>query len=507
MMNRWYGKIKPPFHLLIPLVLIAFVIITIPLELVFEFDSDEGVNLIKAILVADGLRLYQDIWSDQPPFFTFILALWLKLFGHSIFAARFLVLLFASLLVWCFYQTLRLELGVIAAAAGTLILVNSHNFVRLSGSVMIGIPALALGMLAVYTLHLGQQRASKILIFTSGVCLALSMQTKLFTLFLIPLLCLQLLYFSGAKNQVNFRSRLTNMALWLLGLGSIYCLVGLVSGSFSYEQLLQGHLESKQLGNVFGTKFFTFSYLLNHMFGQDYLFFFLALGGVVAIVTQKQKSGFLPLAWFGLACALLASHKPVWYHHYPLITIPLAWLGAYGFASILTWLGQLKTSGLQLKKNILPLLMALVSFAAVGLETHRFVGNRNKYYLKLPEQQGKLELLTLVRRYQQQTKWFFTDKPVYAFYTGLSIPPEISVLTMKRVLTGQISYGEILSFIKIYQPEQILLSRFKDEMEEYEPMRNYLEQNYFKIYENDDLGIDYYLFKPLATNTEAVVEL
>lgn len=64
----------------------------------YEFGQDEGFNLQKAVLVTQGYHLYADIWSDQPPFLTYVLAGVHLAFPYSIAAARATILLFAGLL-------------------------------------------------------------------------------------------------------------------------------------------------------------------------------------------------------------------------------------------------------------------------------------------------------------------------------------------------------------------------------------------------------------------------
>ena len=143
------------FNLFIPAIFFIFAIYFMPIEQVFQFDtSDEGIELIKASLHLEGFALYTQIWNDQPPLSTIILSSWLSLFGKSIFAARLLTLSFSTILIWSFCQTLRIYLGNLPAIIGTLLLVISCNFLRLSVSVMIGVPALALAMLSIYLLTL-----------------------------------------------------------------------------------------------------------------------------------------------------------------------------------------------------------------------------------------------------------------------------------------------------------------------------------------------------------------
>ena len=53
----------------------------------YEFGTDEGINLMKGALVANGFSLYSDIWSDQPPVLTFFLAGLELVFPYSVTSA------------------------------------------------------------------------------------------------------------------------------------------------------------------------------------------------------------------------------------------------------------------------------------------------------------------------------------------------------------------------------------------------------------------------------------
>lgn len=509
---------KTPFYLLIPLVFIAFVLWIIPVGKIFEFDSDEGINIMKSLLYSEGFILYKDIWSDQPPLFTFILAWWLKIWGESILAVRFLVLLFSSLLISCFYQILRLHLGIIPAIAGVLILVNSHYYVQLSVSAMIGIPCLAIAILAIYFLTLGQYRykqgygkqantSYQLLLLFSGISLALSLQIKLFSIFLIPLLALQIL----ELNLGNLRSHFTYLVKWLITIITTYLIIGILFNSLKFDQLLQSHINSRQTEALFDSNYYTFKRLFEHMFGQDYLFYVLALLGIVIIIATKKRDGLFPLAWLGTVCLLLANHKPVWYHYYPLISIPMAWLAAYAISAMLNFFKRWHSGKLNHTNNQLfpfyPVIRAvaiffivILSIVATGLEMYRFRNDRADIRRNLvsADHREQLAVVNLINQYKDQTQWIFADKAIYPFYAGLKVPPEIAVLSLKRVLTGKLTYDQMLEIMQTYQPEQIVLSKFKDSMASHPRAGKYLTTHYIKIYENEAIGIDYYLLKELV---------
>lgn len=499
---------RVPTHLLVPLLFVLFKVVTEPLGQTFEFDADEGINLMKALLYADGFSLYKDIWSDQPPVFTVLLSSWFNLFGASIVAARSLVLLFAALLLWSFYNTLRLTLGVWPAIAGVLILINTHAFMRLSGSVMIGLPALALAMLSIYLLLLSQLRQSRFGIVASGCVLALSLQTKLFSIFLIPILLIVLLdiQFKPQTIRARIRSTLPNAILWLVAVGVTYVTVGLLAHSIDPEQLLLAHFSDRR-EQVFTEFFVSFPRLLKHTFGLDYLYYILAVIGIIVILKEKCRQGLLPLAWLGSVCLLLFNHRPVWYHHYLLISIPLAWLCAISIAwamrssspygVIEVWQRQI-ISRKHLTTNAgIAALIALLVTSAIAIESYqsleRSVNQSVGEQTKAAVQSEQVKVVNLLLQHPNQTRWIFTDRPIYAFYAGLRVPPEIAVLSIKRVLTAQISQDTLLDVLKHYQPDQLLLSRFRVEASAHAAMNRYINQHYAKVYTSELAKVDYYL--------------
>ena len=128
---------------------------------VYEFHPDEGVNLMKAALVANGYHLYNQIWNDQPPILTLILAVTHWLFPYDVGVARAVVLGFSSLLLWAFFRIVHRSNGELAAWSAVAALGLSTLFLLLSVSVMIGLPAIALALCAVDQAMLGASEQSR----------------------------------------------------------------------------------------------------------------------------------------------------------------------------------------------------------------------------------------------------------------------------------------------------------------------------------------------------------
>jgi 4-amino-4-deoxy-L-arabinose transferase-like glycosyltransferase len=473
------------FNLFIPATFFVFALCFMPIGQVFQFDpSDEGIELIKAVLHSEGFSLYTQIWNDQPPFSTIILSFWLGLFGKSIFAARLLTLSFSTILVWSFCQNLRIYLGNFAAIIGTLLLVISCNFLRLSVSVMIGLPALAFAMLAIYFLTLYKQRGSYFLLVFSGSLLALSLQIKLFTAFIVPLIIFELI----KNNLTNYHLQKSKyrlfyeIAVWLGSFLTVFIVVGLLFNSLNYEELLKSHFASKvktafNQQNSLG--------LVWSFFVLDFDYFLLSIVATIKIIKSKQWEQSFPLIWLIVSIMLLFNHRPVWYHHYLLVSIPLTWLATYGvtlsfpFFQKRHWYLNFKQNRFrQLTLSEFAVVFLMISILAIPLkleitqlENHRLVEKSRE----------NLQLLNVVLEHKKYTHWFFTDCPMYAFYSGLPVPPEIAVLSNIRIESRSITREQILSVMKTYHPEQALLCKSKV-IQGY--LNSYLSEHYLKTYES-----------------------
>ena len=191
------------------LVLILFWVIVVllysPITAPYDLDYDEGINLAKADLIRAGYDLYGEVWSDQPPLFTATLAGWMTLFGHSVFVARLLVLGLSAALLWALFQVTYQQTSLVAALGTFVLLVASEEHFRLSVSVMIGLPALALAMWSAYLMVLAKLRGSMPLLMGSALLMALALQTKLMVATAMPALTVYWLLVSP-QQAANYSS-------------------------------------------------------------------------------------------------------------------------------------------------------------------------------------------------------------------------------------------------------------------------------------------------------------
>ncbi|MBD2487731.1 glycosyltransferase family 39 protein [Aulosira sp. FACHB-615] len=482
-------KIFLLFNLLIPVGFFIFALTFMPIKQVFQFDSsDEGIELIKAILYLDGFSMYTQVWNDQPPLSTVILGFWLNLFGKSIYSARLLTLTYATMLVWSFSQTLRIYFGNLLAIIGTLMLIISCNFLRLSVSVMIGLPSLAMVMLSIFILSLYKQnfphKNSQLLILLSGVLFGFSLQIKLFTAFIIPLILFDIIIFQVNKynrQQLNWKVLLTPL-LWLAACLIVSLLIAITWNSLNYEQLLQARLSEKTITAFLAknSQILTLSFLL-----QDFDYLLLTILASTVIIQKKQWKNSFPVIWLVISFIVLMNHRPVWYHHYLLMSIPLTWLATYGLQLSLDffrqnkWYSKFKLANFsQITIPYLAAVLIIFAIFVTPIKLGVILVENHKY---LEQNQNHIQLVDILLKHKKYTNWLFTDYPIYAFYSGLPVPPEIAVLSHIRIESNSITAEQLISVLQMYRPEQVLLCKSQT-IQQY--LSNYLNQNYVQNYKN-----------------------
>lgn len=138
------------FIVTVPLAFAGALLCLAPIKSGFQFGGDEGHELMKALLVSRGHPLYTEIWNDQPPLYTEIIAAIFRLAEPSAFIARLVTIGFSVLLLAALCGVILRASGFLAASIAILLLGSSAYFLELSVSAMLEIPALSLGMCALW---------------------------------------------------------------------------------------------------------------------------------------------------------------------------------------------------------------------------------------------------------------------------------------------------------------------------------------------------------------------
>ncbi|MCD6093580.1 MAG: glycosyltransferase family 39 protein [Candidatus Omnitrophica bacterium] len=429
----------------------------------FEYNVDEGMDLMVTSLFFKGFSLYERIWNDQPPLFYIMLSHWFKFLSPSVFYARVFILIFSLILLWAFYKTIEIEWGSVAAFIGVIGLLFSSFYLHLSTSVMIGTVAISLAMLSIYFIKAYRKTGLMHFLILSAVFMALSMLTKLFTAFLIPLFILEIVFANKERKRSYLQSFLFLGSLSLL-------LLGVISYFFHtdfrmvFQQLVLPHFYAKLHFPDSDWLFFR-EFLL-----ADYAVVLLALAGVILLIFKKKWRFFFPVGWLILIAVVLAIHRPIYYHYYPFVSLPVCWLSAIGVKELLSF----KKS--HLIRWLTITLIALFIFR-LPVKWTRMVDNVRGY--TSPEH---AQIMNLLFKYRPITHWMFTDRPIFAFYANIPVPPELAIITEKRGLQSNKMRGYLKHTLQRYNPELILLNQ----MQFYGPeVISYIKENYALIYQNE----------------------
>ncbi len=444
------------FNLGVPLGFGAIALLLMPLATMFQFDSDEGQEMVKALLYNQGYPL-STIWSDQPPLLTVTLAAWLRVWGDSIMAGRSLILGFSMVLVWAFAQVLRRAVGDRFALLGTGLLILTANFLRLSVSVMIGMPSLACLILSLYAIVRYHESQRWYWVAIAGLTAALSLQYKMFTILLLPLWGLYLWAGGAALSWQAWweHHRWGRLLLWGGCLGLAF--LGL-------EWLWGMSLDDAFLFHVQGD--LKAAFVQEHSLRDVALFYAqeldhvgLACFGIMAQVRRSRRQpaqlNTLPLLWLLWVTVFLINHKPIWYHHALLITLPLVWLATLGLKICWTTLHQRAQGWQQVSWP-----WVAIAFVLVAIPVKLTLLHLNNHDLLQRGAAYRGAIAQLQAEQPAPDAWFFTDIPIYSLYTHRNIPPEIATLSRKRIAAQDFTAAQLRDLIETYDLQQFLIGRF-----------------------------------------------
>lgn len=478
---------------LIALLFLAFTFSYFPFREKLQFDTDEGLNLMRSMLVRLGYPLYSEVSSDQPPLFTHVLALLFGVVGFEVNPARTLVLLFSTFLVWSAAQFLQLTSGRMAATLFLPLAVIVPRYLMLSTAVMIGVPSIAFAVASMTFAVVWHIRRKNVWLVLSGCMLALSVLIKLFTGFVAPIFFIGITlaeYFTHRDDRLSWKL-LRPALIWSVSFGVLAALLGVALIGPQNIWLMISPALNAPAQTEFQGDYFSMN---THLQAAIPLLVLGLLGALTAVLKRKWLLLY-PLAWAALAYALFSFYSPVFYHHQLLITLPMAMVGAAGVGEAISSLIQIRGIARTLRPQAIMGVLALVSFVSVittyAPELDRELMDRPRISgFNLRATSGKLKILREMGQYADQTNWILTDMPMYAFRVGKPVPPIVATFSSKRLATGSLTEEDILTAVREYQPEQVMMARFAiPALEQYlsEHYTLITSEEFFRLFLRNDL--------------------
>ncbi len=453
---------------------LALLLLT-PWRTAFQFGMDEGFELMKALLVSRGHRLYGEFWNDQPPLHTEVLALLFRLFGSSAGVGRVLSVGFAVVLVAALYGLARRGSNRLTGLVAVLLLAGAPGVLELSVSVMLELPAFALGLAAVWAWNRWETNGRRAWLVGSGVLMGCALQVKFTAALLLPALAVAWCLPPGASGAhssaradassapAGSPSRVATWLrgrrwraglLWLAALAGAFGLVVALSyGPGAWAMFWTSHFSAgTRAGAAMGRPFQPSQLLAEPDLGLA------ALAGVLLQVKLRRRELWFPLVWLVTALLVHLNHRPYWPYYYLHFAIPLAWLGGAGLVEGFRFLwrkllppGQPGWTLPCLGWGLWSLFTAWVLSLALGRGEWELGQLRQD---RLAAEQSTVQRL---RAHAGGVQWLFTTHLLSAFWAGLPVPPELAVLPRKRWWSGQMSPEALRAALERHRPELIHL--------------------------------------------------
>lgn len=483
MVNALKNKQQVFITILLPSIFLVGMLLWFPFRFVFEFNTDEGVNLIKAMMTLKGFDLYSQVWSDQPPVLTYMLAGLFRLVGLKVNAGRLLILLLSAATIGAGADYLARRWGVLHAVLGAFALITLPFYTTLSVSIMIGLPAIAFAMLSFACLDRWHASGQPVYLIASGIFLALSIFTKLWTAILGPIFMVGILLQSWKRSDGDsgITGRLRPLLWWALGILPVTLVVALfMVGPTNLTQLVTVHLQARTTPEM---QLIDETRSINSFLTDSIPLFLLALAGALIVIYKRAWHALYLIAWTLAGYGFLAwVVVPAWFHHQLLVTIPAALLAAIALSAAVEDLFVRARKSEFWKLKTVPWFVVIA--VGVYFVIDRTPPTANNFRLNFPNfrtpdlsQDVDFEIVALIGDYSDRTSYLFTDRPMYAFRSGVAMPPELAVITQKRYSTGDPTQEEIYAVLMETKPEQIIIHRF-----EYPAVRRYMEiRNFVRV--------------------------
>lgn len=482
-----------------------------------QLGRDEGYELMKAFLVSQGHPLYSQVWNDQPPLHTELVALLFRVLGPSAGAARVLTVMFAVLYLWALYHLAARLSGRAAGLMAAAFAGMAPIFLRLGVSVMLELPTMALALTSVWalSLYLATRRTRWALL--SGGLFGCALQVKLTAAVFAPAIALEFLVNGGAGRQFvrslpQLRTRwalaksdpasrsvalesgeaeISKKAapprnaqevrnLSTIGPPLLWCAAGALSFGvivllFYPPQTLKIFWQSHfSAGTVKSAMPAGYGFDARSLLGDSCPI--AAVGGLIFILQERRWDLIFPVALLAALFGVHLLHRPYWYYYELHFIAPLAWLAAVG---VVEWfrvlLRQAWPTSIPAKLRLMLGIMAwstMISSLAATAPMQMWDTFAELDSAPLATQDERVQALT---RNAATTHWVFTDQLICAFWARLPVSPELAVIPLKRIWSGQIGHDEIISCLERYRPEQILL---QPDWEERFRLSGYISKHY-----------------------------
>lgn len=425
-----------------------FLIFVIPLRSLLMIGGDEGIELTKASHLVRQGEFDSTLWNDQPLTHTRIYAVLLRIFpgamGPRLWSAASAALMLGAVAA---ITDVLLKDRLATIAAVSLVAV-APMVAELSVSAMQEIPMTAFGLCSVSTAVIPGRHGLVSRVVTAALSGILCVSIKLtgaiyvfatFVMFLLPA--------PGAgTREVQTCSLRPALLYLLLVIAGTRCLLELIDGR-PFHHLLVTHFVSYS-GSGPDTRI-SDSSVWSYAFGENPILCVAFMAGTALLparrargLDQDARLWVLPLVTIAFQCLV----RPWWFFYALSLWVGLSTVAAAALAWLMrttvdAW-RRAKIQGLpRLTQWIVPCLLLSAASESVS----------NLYsgvtLLCSGQRAETSRIITVLRQYAKEDggrdRMLYSVNPIYGFWSELPIPPELMVVTRKRVSSGDMDLQEL----------------------------------------------------------------
>lgn len=472
------SRVKEHWGLGLVIVLLVLIYVQLPLGTAFAFSTDEGFEVIKPFMCNHGYVLYRDIWNDQPPVFTVLIAAIFRTFGTTMLNARLTTVCYAIIFFTVFHELIRRRSGQRCALLACFLLLCSPGVLLLSSSAMLELPAMTTGWLAGLLLFQWARRPHWIWLVTSGAVMALAAQTKFTSLLLVPAIFVEFVLLTEAKlGRKHWFKKAANSALiWSAGFAVVFALIGLTWAKGSLEMALKSHTGDNVVPGLDRVEDHQFNFQLLHNHIECAVAAVVAVG--LAFYRKRGREIVFPLTLLLTDALVHAVHHPWWDYYYLHLAVPLAWLAGWGVNEVIRIILELygkRRFNLFTTAAWEQIGMCILVGLVLTRSELRLEGTVKN--LKQSPKADDNSIVKEMRKYAGSVHLVYSESGIYPFYANLSVAPELTVMPLKRFWSGQISTDDIIEICRRDKIKLVVLPKERINTE----WKDFLDTEYFRV--------------------------
>lgn len=434
-----------------------------------RWDWDEGVYLLTARTVAQGHRLYSDIFSMAPPLFIASLNLGFWFGGETIAAGRAVVVLYSALGLLGIGLLAREWGGRLAGPVAAAALAAAPHFYILSRTVVADLPSMGLACLGLWMAvrygRVGQRRWLVAAGWTLGCGLCLKLTAGL----VAPAMILAVLlrdWQTGGRQGLSVGNRIRDVCYSGVAVAGpfaapiVLCLVTHEARPMIEQVVTLLWTQREHFTPDYGENAtLLFKYLAADNFNIALNRGLTALGvaGSLALVWRRPKDILVLGLWLATTVVVITGYAPLWVHLFSPILFPLA-VGAGVSVGLLYRIVRELASGCRARAGwavhhrilAVALTVALAAYIydwpAIAAENARRARAPNS---RLDEAVAQVEAMTA------PSDLVITDEPLLAFVTGRPVPPDLCDCSVVRITVGKLTVRDLIQVTERYRPTAI----------------------------------------------------